>query len=61
MWICLQLIILNTELHAVLSLFCFCTVPNVELPALCSPRFRSGPPSELAQTASLFLQDAIVK
>lgn len=36
-------------------------VPNVELPALCSPRFRSGPPSELAQTASLFLHDVIVK
>ena len=32
-------------------------VPNVELPPLCSPQFKSGPPTEQAQVASLFLQD----
>jgi len=49
---------------AVLMVFvfvCCCVVPNVELPPLCSPRFRTGPPSELAQTASLFLQEVILK
>jgi exosome complex component RRP43 len=34
-------------------------IPDVELPALCSPFFKPGPPSELAQTASLFINDVI--
>ncbi|XP_062471018.1 exosome complex component RRP43 isoform X2 [Pezoporus occidentalis] len=34
-------------------------VPNVELPSLCSPRFRSGPPGEEAQAASQFIADVI--
>jgi len=27
-------------------------VPNVELPPMCSPNFKPGPPSELAQVLS---------
>uniref|UniRef100_A0A8C5GT52 Exosome complex component RRP43 n=1 Tax=Gouania willdenowi TaxID=441366 RepID=A0A8C5GT52_GOUWI len=34
-------------------------VPNVDLPPLCSSRFRSGPPSEQAQAASQFMADII--
>ncbi|NWH44038.1 EXOS8 protein, partial [Fregata magnificens] len=34
-------------------------VPNVELPSLCSTRFRSGPPGEEAQAASQFIADVI--
>ncbi|XP_004711301.2 exosome complex component RRP43 [Echinops telfairi] len=34
-------------------------VPNVDLPPLCSPRFRSGPPGEDAQVASQFIADVI--
>ncbi|XP_028839146.1 exosome complex component RRP43 [Denticeps clupeoides] len=34
-------------------------VPNVELPSLCSSRFRSGPPGEQAQAASQFIADVI--
>ncbi|XP_078457000.1 exosome complex component RRP43 isoform X1 [Lampetra planeri] len=34
-------------------------VPNLELPPLCSPRFRPGPPGEQAQAASQFLADVI--
>ncbi|NXF09390.1 EXOS8 protein, partial [Smithornis capensis] len=34
-------------------------VPNVELPSLCSERFRSGPPGEEAQAASQFIADVI--
>uniref|UniRef100_A0A8D0LBL6 Exosome complex component RRP43 n=1 Tax=Sphenodon punctatus TaxID=8508 RepID=A0A8D0LBL6_SPHPU len=34
-------------------------VPNVDLPALCSARFRSGPPGEEAQAASQFIADVI--
>lgn len=33
----------------------FLPVPNVELSPICSPKFRPGPPSEKAQTASEFL------
>ncbi|XP_038617545.1 exosome complex component RRP43 [Tachyglossus aculeatus] len=34
-------------------------VPNVDLPPLCSSRFRPGPPGEEAQVASQFLADVI--
>ncbi|XP_031550942.1 exosome complex component RRP43-like [Actinia tenebrosa] len=34
-------------------------VPNVDLPPLCSPRFRPGPPSEQAQALSQFFADVI--
>ncbi|NXC34732.1 EXOS8 protein, partial [Campylorhamphus procurvoides] len=34
-------------------------VPNVELPSLCSEKFRSGPPGEEAQAASQFIADVI--
>ncbi|XP_075448201.1 exosome complex component RRP43 isoform X1 [Ascaphus truei] len=34
-------------------------VPNVDLPPLCSSRFRPGPPGEEAQVASQFIADVI--
>lgn len=34
-------------------------VPNVDLPPLCSSRFRPGPPGEQAQAASQFISDVI--
>ncbi|XP_047463378.1 exosome complex component RRP43 [Mugil cephalus] len=34
-------------------------VPNVDLPPLCSSRFRPGPPAEQAQAASQFIADVI--
>lgn len=34
-------------------------VPNVDLPPLCSSRFRQGPPGEQAQAASQFMADII--
>ncbi|XP_041864333.1 exosome complex component RRP43 [Melanotaenia boesemani] len=34
-------------------------VPNVDLPPLCSSRFRPGPPGEQAQAASQFVADVI--
>lgn len=34
-------------------------VPNLDLPAMCSPRFRPGPPSEQAQVLSQFIADTI--
>ncbi|XP_058483342.1 exosome complex component RRP43 [Solea solea] len=34
-------------------------VPNVDLPPLCSSRFRPGPPSEQAQAASQLIADII--
>jgi len=34
-------------------------VPNVELPPLCSPKFKPGPPSEQAQTTCVFLDNYI--
>ncbi|PVF99752.1 hypothetical protein CPB86DRAFT_730807 [Serendipita vermifera] len=36
-------------------------VPNVEISAICSPRFKPGPPSEDAQVLSSRLYQAIVK
>lgn len=35
------------------------SVPNVDLPPLCSSRFRPGPPGEQAQAASQFIADVI--
>ncbi|TFK29038.1 ribosomal protein S5 domain 2-like protein [Coprinopsis marcescibilis] len=35
-------------------------VPNLDLPALCSPRFKPGPPSDEAQVLSARLNEAIV-
>ena len=36
-------------------------VPNVDLPPLCSSRFRLGPPGEQAQVLSQFVADVISK
>ncbi|EDO34155.1 predicted protein [Nematostella vectensis] len=36
-------------------------VPNVDLPPLCSPSFRPGPPSEHAQVLSTFIDNLITK
>lgn len=34
-------------------------IPNIELPALCSPKFKSGPPCEQAQIATKFIDEII--
>ncbi|KAJ3161262.1 hypothetical protein HDU88_007356 [Geranomyces variabilis] len=34
-------------------------VPNLDLPPLCSPNYRPGPPSELAQTVSEYIDQVI--
>ncbi|KAF2894241.1 hypothetical protein ILUMI_11934, partial [Ignelater luminosus] len=34
-------------------------IPNVELPPLCSPKFRPGPPSDLAQITTRFIADIV--
>lgn len=36
-------------------------VPNIDLPPLCSPHFRPGPPSEQAQILNQFFADIILK
>lgn len=36
------------------------SVPNVDLPALCSPLFRPGPPSDEAQVLSTRLRDILI-
>ncbi|KAF8434861.1 ribosomal protein S5 domain 2-type protein [Boletus edulis BED1] len=36
-------------------------VPNIDLPAMCSPKFKPGPPSEEAQVLSERLNDALVR
>ena len=36
------------------------TVPNLDLPAMCSPKFKPGPPTEEAQVLSDKLNEAIV-
>ncbi|KAJ3115974.1 hypothetical protein HK098_006821 [Nowakowskiella sp. JEL0407] len=38
---------------------CGFLVPNVDLPALCSSKFKPGPPSELAQTISEYINKII--
>ena len=35
-------------------------VPNIDLPALCSPKFKPGPPSEEAQVLSERLNEVLV-
>ena len=35
-------------------------VPNIDLPALCSPKFKPGPPSEEAQVLSEKLNEVLV-
>jgi exosome complex component RRP43 len=35
-------------------------VPNIDLPAICSPKFKSGPPAEEAQVLSDRLNDALI-
>jgi exosome complex component RRP43 len=35
-------------------------VPNIDLPALCSPRFKPGPPVEEAQVYSNQLYDLLI-
>lgn len=35
-------------------------VPNLDLPALCSPRFRPGPPGDEAQRVSAALKELLV-
>ena len=37
------------------------TVPNVELPPLCSMMFKSGPPEELTQSISETIYNASLK
>lgn len=36
------------------------TVPNLDLPAICSPKFKPGPPTEEAQVLSDRLNEALV-
>lgn len=36
------------------------SVPNVDLPAICSPKFRPGPPSDEAQVLSDRLNDILI-
>lgn len=36
------------------------TVPNIDLPALSSPKFKPGPPVDEAQTMSNWLNDMLV-
>lgn len=35
-------------------------VPNLDLPAICSPRFKPGPPTEEAQVLSDRLNEALI-
>lgn len=35
-------------------------VPNIDLPALCSPKFKPGPPNEEAQVYSNWLYDLLI-
>jgi exosome complex RNA-binding protein Rrp42 (RNase PH superfamily) len=38
-----------------------CSVPNLDLPALCSPRFKPGPPGDEAQVLSERLNEALIR
>jgi|SRR6267154_3392563 len=38
----------------------FHAVPNLDLPAICSPKFKPGPPTEEAQVLSDRLNEALV-
>lgn len=44
-----------------MSIIIDCLVPNVDLPALASSEFKFGPPSELAQTATHFMLEVLVR
>ena len=35
-------------------------VPNLDLPAICSPKFKPGPPTDEAQVLSDRLNDALI-
>jgi exosome complex component RRP43 len=37
-----------------------CAVPNLDLPAICSPKFKPGPPTEEAQVLSDRLNEALI-
>lgn len=45
--------------HIIQTLMSSLSVPNVDLPPLCSSCFRPGPPGEQAQAASQFIADVI--
>lgn len=36
------------------------TVPNLDLPAICSPKFKPGPPTDEAQVLSDRLNDVLI-
>eukprot|EP00128_Syssomonas_multiformis_P010230 Colp12_sorted_trinity150504_noHs@26308 len=36
-------------------------IPNVDLPPLCGPKFRPGPPAEEAQVLTAFMNDVLTK
>ena len=36
------------------------TVPNLDLPAICSPKFKPGPPTDEAQVLSDRLNEVLV-
>ena len=42
------------------SPICSFIVPNLDLPAICSPKFKPGPPTEEAQVLSDRLNEALV-
>jgi exosome complex component RRP43 len=37
------------------------TVPNIDLPAICSPKFKPGPPSDEAQVLSDRLHEVLIR
>ena len=39
---------------------CSYTVPNLDLPAICSPKFKPGPPTDEAQVLSDRLNEVLV-
>ena len=44
-----------------ISLIGFGLVPNIDLPALCSPKYKPGPPSDEAQVLSERLNNVILE
>ena len=48
----LHLLSLLTLLTCLVNFFILKKVPNLDLPAMCSPTFKPGPPSEKAQVLS---------
>ena len=49
----------HLDVHRIFKLPSGFLVPNVDLPPICHSKFRPGPPSEQAQTASNFLRQVI--